>query len=91
MMYTPKFQLTVPRSLYDATCGAAEQPFAESYLTGARLDGSLLTPRTLVGFWKMRDSSAFMGLLASLNIKLIKPEPYPGDGSRMTAEECARR
>lgn len=82
------YQLTVPQSLYDATCDDCSQAFADSYLYGAELRGSALTPRTLTAYRKMMDSSDFRRLMTGLNLTLVKPAPYPGDGYRMTAEEA---
>lgn len=82
------YQLTVPQSLYDATCDDCGQPFADSYLYGADLRGSVLTPRTLTAYRKMMDRTEFRRLMTGLNLTLAKPAPYPGDGLRMTAEEA---
>jgi hypothetical protein len=82
------YRLTVPQDLYDATCERIDQPFADSYLFGAILANSRLTPRTRIAYDKMRDRTEFMRLLAHLNILLDKPEPWPGDGTRLSHKDC---
>ncbi len=89
--FTPNFLVTVPRSLYEAVCDGVGQPFADSYLTGAVLHEGKLWPRTLTGWQKMRDVGNFMRLLSELEIKLMKPEPYPGNGDRLTIEQMRKR
>ncbi len=88
--FKPNFKLTVPESLYQAVCGNCGQPFADSYLTGAVLNNQKLTPRTVTGWGKMRDMGNFMRLLGELEIGLVKPEPYPGRGDRLTIEQMRR-
>lgn len=88
--FRPKFLLTVPESLYQATCDKVSQDFAESYLSGAKLDGQYLHPRTRTGWAKMAQDRAFMALLKELQITLVKVDPYPGDGDRLSAAELAR-
>lgn len=87
-MVQPTFRLTVPESLYDAVCQGVDQPFADSYLTGASLTGTTLTPRTLVGYHKMRDRADFRALLTGLGMTLARPTPYPGEGDRLSAKDC---
>lgn len=87
-MVQSTYQLTVPQSLYDATCEECGQAFADSYLYGAELRGTALTPRTLTAFRKMMDRTEFRRLMTGLNLNLVKPAPYPGDGLRMTSEEA---
>lgn len=72
------YRLTVPQEFYDMVCSAAGQPFADSYLFGATLDGRILTPRTAIGYDRMHDRTDFMGLLKQLDIKLVRPTPWPG-------------
>lgn len=88
MTFRPKFRLTVTEALYQATCEAVDQPFAESYLFGSTVVGAYLTPRTLTGYEKMRGRLEFMRLLKRLNLTLVRPEPWPGDGTRMAANEA---
>lgn len=82
------FKLSVPQVLYDDVCDACGQEFADSYLYGASLDGSALSPRTLTGYERMRERSEFRHLLGQLNLKLVKPTPFPGNGDRWTAKEA---
>ncbi len=82
------FQLTVPQDLYDAVCEDVEQPFADSYLYGAKLSGTRLTPRTVTAYHKMRDRRDFMSLLVRLSIFLEKPTPFPGAGDRPTGQQA---
>lgn len=81
------FLLTVPQALYDAVCDACGQPFADSYLYGANLQGRALWPRTRIGWERMRDRRDFTDLLKRLGLTLEKPDHYPGDGTRMPSPE----
>lgn len=87
-MPTPRFQpITIQRALYDAVCEAVNQDFADSYLTGAEMNGRKLTPRTLTGYQKMRDVRAFMDMLEKANIELVRPTPWPGtEGNTLRAQ-----
>lgn len=82
------YRLTVSQDLYDATCAETDQPFADSYLFGSEQRGDRLFPRTVTGYLKMRDSRGFMQLLGHLKMTLIRPDPFPGGGDRMTHEQC---
>lgn len=88
--FRSKFLMTVPESLYQATCAEVDQAFADTYLPGARLEGQYLHPRTLTGWDKMRDRQDFGRLLKRLEITMVKPLPYPGEGDRMSAQELNR-
>lgn len=81
------YRLTVPQEFYDAVCERIDQPFADSYLFGARLASKKLHPRTRTGFDKMRDRSDFGRLLKELGIELVKPELWPGDGTRISHKD----
>jgi len=81
------FLLTVPQALYDAVCDACGQPFADSYLYGAELQGRALWPRTRIGWERMRERRDFTDLVKRLGLTLEKPEPYPGDGTRLPSPE----
>lgn len=87
MKHRSKFRLTVPQSFYDAVCDAVDADFAGSYLPGATLDGQYLRPRTLCGWRKMADRSDFIALLKRLQITMVKPTPFPGNGDRLSAED----
>ena len=74
-MPRPTFSpMTLPHEVYDAVANRISQEFADSYLTGAVLDGRKLTPRTQTGYGRMRDTSAFMAMLREVGIELVKPE-----------------
>lgn len=89
-MVRSTYRLTVPQALYDAVCEAVDQPFADSYLFGATLDGTKLTPRTAIGFDRMMDRADFRELLKSLGLHLEKPTPWPGrpGENRASSWEC---
>lgn len=89
-MSRTRFKLTVPSALFDAVSARIGLGFAESYLTGATLNGAALLPRTLTGYERMRDRSDFRDLLRELNVSLVEPTPYPGAGDRMSADEIVR-
>jgi hypothetical protein len=82
------YRLTVPQDFYDAVCEACGQPFADSYVFGATLTRSRLTPRTVTAWQKMRDRRDFLHLLKTLNTILDKPAPWPGDGTRLAGKDC---
>lgn len=88
-MHQPNFShMNLPIELYDAVCERIDQTFADSYLTGAELVGRKLTPRTLIAYDKMRDSSAFKDFLKEAKIELVRPTPWPGpDGKRLSHKE----
>lgn len=85
--YRAKFKQTVPDSFFDAACEAVDEDFANSYLTGAKLDGQYLHPWSLTGWGRMKDRWDFMQLLKKLKITMVKPTALPGDGSRPTARD----
>lgn len=82
------YHLTVSQDLYDATCEVADQPFADSYLFGATQRADKLTPRTVTAFLKMQDNRAFRDLLKHLGVTLVRPDPFPGAGDRLTHNQC---
>jgi hypothetical protein len=86
--FNSNFKITVPESLYQAVCANVDQPFADSYLSGATLVGTNLFPRTVTGWERMRDRRDFIDLAKRLDIKLCKPTPFPGEnGDRLTARD----
>lgn len=87
-MVRATFRLTVPESLYDAVCREVDQPFADSYLTGATLAGTVITPRTLTGYRKMLDRADFRNLMQRLGMTLAQPTPLTGEDGRLTAKDC---
>ena len=82
-----KFRLTVPESLYDAIASRISVEFADSYLTGASLTGTVIVPRTLTGYAKMMDRWDFREVLKEMGLSLAKPTPFPGEGDRLSAKE----
>lgn len=86
-MATPKFRLTVPQSLFDAIASKVNQEFADSYLTGASITGTVIVPRTLTGYHKMMDRWDFREALKEMGLSCAKPTPFPGDGDRLSAKE----
>jgi len=87
MMATPSFRLTVPQSLFDAIASKVSQEFADSYLTGASVEGTVIIPRTLTGYQKMIDRWDFREALKDLGLSCAKPTPFPGEGNRLPAKE----
>lgn len=82
------FALTVPQDLYDATCEATDQGFADSLLYGAHLRGKNLVPRTLTAAKCLKGDSRFRDLAKLLEITVIEPAPYPGEGDRLSAKQA---
>ena len=76
----PAFEVTVPQPLYDAMAEELGEPFCDSYLYGAQLDGTKLTPRTVTAFMKLRDTWAVKKVLAEVGITLVRPEPFGSPG-----------
>ena len=69
----PSFPIDVPDSLWQAVAGEISPEFADSYLFGAELNGTMLEPRTVTGYLKMSERSDFMGLLSRMKITLKGP------------------
>jgi hypothetical protein len=82
------YRLTVPQDFYDAVCEACDQPFADSYLFGATLVRSHLTPRTVTAWTEDARPQRFHAAPEALNIVLDKPPLWPGDGSRLSHKDC---
>lgn len=82
------FQLSVPQHLYDATCDACGQGFADCHLYGAKLAGTALTTRTLTAAIGLERDGAFKAMADKLGIKIIRPTPYPGEGDRPSAKQA---
>lgn len=82
--------MTLELAFYNAVCDRVNQDFADSYLTGAELNGRRLTPRTLTAYHKLRDVKAFRDLLAKTGIEMVEPTPWPGpDGRRLSHREIS--
>ncbi len=79
---------TVPDSLHAGISDACGEDFADSYLWGARLSNGRLMPHTLTAFHRLSQSHNAMKALASLNIGLDRPEPFPGRPARMSITEA---
>lgn len=73
----PQLPLTVPRSLWDAMAVALGEPFADSYLSGARLYGDRLAPRGETAWQRLDRNRVVRKLLGELGITLDKPLPPP--------------
>lgn len=73
-MADPKFPLTVPRSVWNAVAEAKGEPFADSYLTGARLDGSVMTPHTTIAHDRLKELAG--SVLDQIGLTLNRPKPY---------------
>lgn len=82
-----QYRLTVPESLWLATYDACGPDFADSYLYGASLVGSALTPRTLTAFRRMRETRDFTNLLKELGINLVQPPPFHLSGNPHSAKD----
>lgn len=75
--YSPTFQpMDIPIELYQAVCARMSQEFADSYLTGAKLEAGRLTARTQTAHAKMSDSFDFRRLLKDAGITLVRPLPF---------------
>lgn len=86
----PAWPITVPQELYDAVVAEADEPYADSYLWGAVLNGTNLIPRTVIAWERLRDRRAVREAIQRLKINLVKPEPWgkPG-GSQRSWKEVA--
>ncbi len=82
------FVLTVPQEFYNLTCAATGQPFADSYLYGASLEGPRLIPRTRTGYRNMKDRRDFMTLLKKLGIVLVEPPLWQEAGKHHPAKSA---
>lgn len=74
----PFFQPTVPKHIYQAVAQAAGEPFADSYLWGARLGGDKLMTRTVIAHERLSGRADAMRALTDLGVSLICPTPWPG-------------
>lgn len=74
----PKLQVTVPHELYDAMKTACGEPYADSYLSGATLEGGRLLPRTRTAWGRLKDNFGAMGVLRKQKINLVKPPIFQG-------------
>jgi len=88
MAMRPRFRLSVPESLWIAVADVISPEFADSYLFGADLTGTVLEPRTLTGYRMMRDRGDFMALLGRMKFTLKEPKPWKRDGEKLSSEEC---
>ena len=87
MTAKPRYSLDVPSSLWVVVAEATSPEFADSYLFGAELNGTMLEPRTLTGYRMMRDRGDFMELLKRLGLTLKEPPLwYRGCGKRSSDE-----
>ena len=87
MTAKPRYSLDVPSSLWVVVAEATSPEFADSYLFGAELNGTMLEPRTLTGYRMMRDRGDFMSLLSKLGLTLKQPAPWSrGCGKRSSDE-----
>lgn len=72
----PPLPVTVPTPLHEAMREACGEPFALSYLSGARCVDKRLTPRTSIAYRRLRANKHAMAVLLKLGLVLIEPEPY---------------
>ncbi len=82
------FALTVPQEFFDQVVEATDKPFADSYLYGAELVGTKLTPRTRTGYRKMVDRYDFKKLLKHLGITLVEPPLWQDSAKRWPAKDA---
>lgn len=77
----PAWPITVPQNLYDAISNKLGEPFADSYLWGAKLRNGRLLPRTQTAWSVLSSNFTAKGVLADMKIALEKPAPFgsPGD------------
>lgn len=74
----PAFPVSVPYELYDAVADALGEEWADSYLYGAIAETQSVLPRTLTAWERMRDTSAFLAILAKQGRELLKPPRFNG-------------
>jgi hypothetical protein len=80
----PAFELTVPTEFYRVVANVSGEDFADSYLWGATLSGKVLMLRTLTAYNAIMGASAVLRAIHDDGVKIEKPSPWPGDGSRMS-------
>lgn len=83
----PAFPLTVPDEVYTAVANVAGEPFADSYLWGARIHGGKLHLRTRCGWDALMGNHSIREVLKKLGLDVPRPTFFPGDGTRPSASE----
>lgn len=78
----PAFPVSVPDDLYRSVAGQAGEPFADSYLFGANIDGRKLWLRTVTGWNAVRDNYAVSKAIQDLGYEIPKPRPFVADGMK---------
>lgn len=63
------------------------QPFADSYLWGARLVEGRLWPHTVHAWRKLEQSAGVGVVLSELGYTLQRPDPFPGNPPRMSIRD----
>lgn len=75
---------TVPDDVYNAVERASSSEFADSYLWGASvLSNGVLTLRTQTAYHAIMGQNAVREAIERLGLRIEKPSPFPGDGSRL--------
>lgn len=75
-MDSPKLPLTVPMQVWVPFATETSPAFADSYLSGADLLGTRLTPKTVTAWMRLRESFGAKKALAGLGLTLAKPAPF---------------
>lgn len=84
----PKWQITVPQSLYDAIADPLGEPYADSYLWGAVVRGSNLIPHTVTAWERLTQNFNAREAIKAQKLTIIKPAPWgsKGGSDRSSAE-----
>lgn len=74
----PKLPLTVPPSLWEAMAGATYPAFADSYLSGATINGPTLRTKTNTARSRIMASSPALRVLTDFGLSLAPPSTPAG-------------
>lgn len=66
----------VPPEFYAAVSAEMGEPFAYSYLTGARCLNKVLLPRTQTAWMRLRERQEFTHLMVAEGYTMRKPPPF---------------
>ena len=86
-MPDPKLPLTVYRSIWEAVANAKGAPFADSYLSCAAIDGSVLTTHTTIAFDRIKAGAG--SVLSALGLTIAKPLPFGHPSRRDSTDRVA--
>ncbi len=75
-MGKPELPLTVPREIWDAVAVAVRPTYADSYLSGAHVEGQNLVPHTVTAYLRLKENAAVIGVIGSFGLKLWRPLPF---------------